>query len=255
MFYYGLDVHKRFIQVCRIDAAGKARKDFRVDATREAIMAFAKTLGPGDQVALEATFHTWAIWTLLVSHCGRAVVANPMRVKAIAHARIKTDKVDAHILAQLLRMEFIPEVEMPGEETWELRQLVSHRLLLARKRTAVAERVASRPRDQDGELFDQLCWLEDDMRRAIAPGGSKPVCDPPIGELVEPLSGDRRPRNVPAQSLNSFSIPAPNYHSRVQAEALHARALFPDPQLHSLDLDAIAGPQGAQNPISYVNID
>ncbi len=143
MFYYGLDVHKRFIQVCRIDAAGKARKDFRVDATREAIMAFAKTLGPGDQVVLEATFHTWAIWTLLVSHCGRAVVTNPMRVKAIAHARIKTDKVDAHILAQLLRMEFIPEVEMPGEETWELRQLVSHRLLLARKRTAVRNAIHS----------------------------------------------------------------------------------------------------------------
>ncbi len=143
MFYYGLDVHKRFIQVCRIDEVGKARKDFRVDATREAILAFAKTLGPDDQVVLEATFHTWAIFTLLVPHCDRVVVANAMRVKAIAHARIKTDKVDAHTLAQLLRSDFIPEVEMPGEETWELRQLVSHRLLLARKRTAVRNAIHS----------------------------------------------------------------------------------------------------------------
>jgi transposase len=143
MFYYGLDVHKRFIQVCRIDSAGKARKDFRVEATREAILAFAKTLDPNDHVVLEATFHTWAIWTLLVPHCGRVVVANAMRVKAIAHARIKTDKVDAHILAQLLRTDFIPEVEMPGEKTWELRQLVSHRMLLARKRTAVRNAIHS----------------------------------------------------------------------------------------------------------------
>ena len=122
MFYYGLDVHKRFIQVCRIDEAGKARKDFRVDATHEAILEFAKSLRPDDQVVLEATFHTWAIRTLLVPHCGRVVVANSMRVKAIAHARIKTDKVDAHTLAQLLRADFIPKVEMPGEETWPPRK-------------------------------------------------------------------------------------------------------------------------------------
>jgi hypothetical protein len=104
------------------------------------------------------------------------------------------------------------------------------------------QRVASRPRDQDGELFDRFGRLKDDVRRPIAPGVSKPVCDPPIGELVEPLSGDRRPRNVPAQSLDSFSIPAPNHHSRVQAETLNARALLPDPRLHILDLDAIAEP-------------
>ena len=136
MFYYGLDVHKRFIQVCRIDAGGKARKDFRIDATREAILRFAKTLGPEASVVLEATFHTWAIWTLWVPHCGRVVVANPMRVKAIAHARIKTDKVDAFTLARLLRADFIPEVQMPDQETWALRQRVSHRRLLVKQRTA-----------------------------------------------------------------------------------------------------------------------
>ena len=141
MFYYGLDVHRRFIQVCRIDAAGEARKDFRIDATHEAIRAFAKTLGQGDQVVLEATFHTRAIWALLVPHAGRVVVANPLQVKAIAHARIKTDKVDAHILAQLLRTNFIPEVVMPDNETWELRQLVTHRQLLAGKRTAIGDAI------------------------------------------------------------------------------------------------------------------
>ena len=72
MFYYGMDVHKRFIQICRIDEAGGARKDFRIDATHEAIRAFAKTLGQGDQVVLEATFHTRAIWALLVNRPGIA---------------------------------------------------------------------------------------------------------------------------------------------------------------------------------------
>jgi transposase len=135
--FYGLDLHQRFIQVCRIDAAGHARQDFRIEATHDAIAAFAETLGPDDAVVLEATFNSWAVWALLVPHVGRVVVADPLQVKAIAHARVKTDKVDAHILAQLLRLDFIPAVQMPDAPTWELRQLVTHRQLLARKRTAV----------------------------------------------------------------------------------------------------------------------
>jgi hypothetical protein len=92
-------------------------------------------------VVLETTFHSWAIWSLLSGHGTRVVVANSMQVKAIARARVKTDKIDAYILAQLLRADFIPEVEMPGEETWELRQLMTHRQLLARHRTAARNAV------------------------------------------------------------------------------------------------------------------
>jgi len=134
--FYGLDVHKDFIQVCRIDGQGRNRCDFRIDADHDAIAQFAESLNEGDALVLEATFHSWAIWSLLQGHGAKVVVANALQVKAIAHARIKTDKVDAHILAQLLRADFIPEVTMPEAKTWELRQLVTHRRLLAKHRTA-----------------------------------------------------------------------------------------------------------------------
>ena len=129
--FYGLDVHKNFIQVCRIDEHGKERCDFKIDADHDAITSFAQSLTEQDAVVLEATLHSWAIWSLLQGHGARVVVANSMQVKAIAHARIKTDKVDAHILAQLLRTDFIPTVTMPEEKIWALRQLVTHRQLLA----------------------------------------------------------------------------------------------------------------------------
>jgi transposase len=135
--FYGLDIHKKFIQVCRIDAQGKNRSDFRIGADHDSVVSFAGSLGEQDAVVLEATFHSWAIWSLLQGHGARIVVANSMQVKAIAHARIKTDRVDAHILAQLVRADFIPEVAMPEKQTWELRQLMTHRQLLARHRTAV----------------------------------------------------------------------------------------------------------------------
>ncbi|MCC7463190.1 MAG: IS110 family transposase [Gammaproteobacteria bacterium] len=141
--FYGLDIHKKFIQVCRLDAHGMNRCDFKIDADRPSILSFAQSLGDQDAAVLESTFHTWAIWSLLQQHGNgaRIVVANSMQVKAIADARVKTDKIDAHILAQLLRTDFIPDVVMPDTQTWELRQLMTHRQLLARHRTAVRNAV------------------------------------------------------------------------------------------------------------------
>jgi transposase len=133
---YGLDVHKRFIQVCALSADGKQRKDLRIGASRVEVEAFARTLRRRDRVVLEATFHTWALHRILARRVGQVVVANPLQVKAIAHAKIKTDKVDAHILAQLLRADLIPEVQMPDAATWRLRQLISQRRLLVKHRTA-----------------------------------------------------------------------------------------------------------------------
>ena len=77
--FYGLDLHQRFIQVCRIDTSGQGRRDFRVDATHDAITAFAETLGPEDALVLEATFHTWAVWALLVPHAGPS--SSPIRCR------------------------------------------------------------------------------------------------------------------------------------------------------------------------------
>src|SRR3954465_1142116 len=87
MRYFGLDVHKAFIQVCAIDDAGQKLQEFRIAATAEGIGAFSSRLGEEDEVVLEATFHSWAIWALLAPHAGRAVVANPLREGDRARSR------------------------------------------------------------------------------------------------------------------------------------------------------------------------
>lgn len=79
--YYGLDVHKEFLQVCALAEDGKTRRDFRVGGSAGAIEAFARRLGPEDQGVLEATFHTWAIVQILQRHAGgRADVARRRRL-------------------------------------------------------------------------------------------------------------------------------------------------------------------------------
>ena len=104
----GLDVHRRFAEVAIIEGQHHSRQ--RIETTPEALRRFAAELRPSDQVVLEATANTWAIADLLASRAGRLVVSNPMRTRAIADAKCKTDEVDARVLAQLLAADFIPEV-------------------------------------------------------------------------------------------------------------------------------------------------
>ena len=102
MRYIGLDIHRDFAEVAVLEPGHPVRSWGHVVARPTELRAFAETLRPDDAVALEVTINTWAIAPLLAEHAGRVVVSNPYRTRAIAEARIKTDKVDAAVLAQLL---------------------------------------------------------------------------------------------------------------------------------------------------------
>jgi hypothetical protein len=133
-----LDVHKRFAEVA-VHEQGEVRRLGRIE-THE-LRTFAESLRADDHVVLESTSMTWAIAELLGRHAGRVTVSNPMRTKAIASAKVKTDKVDARVLAQLAAADFLPAVWAPDEQTRALRRRVSHRASLVRQRTRLRNQV------------------------------------------------------------------------------------------------------------------
>jgi len=130
----GLDVHREFAQVA-IWCDGVVTQAGRFATTPEEVRSFADTLAPTDEVGLEVTGNTWAIATLLASRAGRVVVSNTAKTRAIAEAKIKTDKVDAATLASLLAADFLPAVWMPDEQTAALRRQVARRAHIVRQRT------------------------------------------------------------------------------------------------------------------------
>jgi len=136
----GLDVHRDFAQVA-IWQDGVVTQQGRFATTPEEVRAFANSLAPSDEVALEATGNTWAIASLLASQAARVVVSNPAKTRAIAEARIKTDKVDAAILAELLAADYLPSVWMPDEQTAALRRQVQRRAHIVRQRTRLKNQV------------------------------------------------------------------------------------------------------------------
>ena len=140
--FIGLDVHKRVVQVCLLDAAGQPLGQQRFALSRPALLDFARTqLQPDDRLVLEATTNTWALVGLLRPFVAELAVSNPQQTRAIAQAKVKTDKVDAHVLAQLLRCDFLPRVWEPDAATQELRRLCSRRAGLVGQRTAVKNRL------------------------------------------------------------------------------------------------------------------
>ena len=134
----GLDVHREFAQVA-IWEDGVVRQDGRSQTTPEGLREFAESLCLSDEVALEATGNTYAIARLLEQHVGRVVVSNPQKTRAIAEAKVKTDKVDAQVLAQLLAAGFLPAVWLPDEATFALRRQVARRAHIVRQRTRLQE--------------------------------------------------------------------------------------------------------------------
>jgi transposase len=129
----GLDIHRVFAEAVMLDG-GEIRRLGRIGMTREHLEAFARTLTHDDHVVIEATGNAAAVSELLAPHVGRVVIANPRQVRLIAEARIKTDVIDATVLARLYASGFLPEVWVPDQRTLALRRQVTRRNQIVRQR-------------------------------------------------------------------------------------------------------------------------
>jgi transposase len=117
------------------------RQAGQIAMTVEALGLFADSLAPADEVALEATGNTNAIVGALRGRVARVVVANPQKTGAIAEAKVKTDKVDAEILARLLAADYLPAVWVADEQTQARRRQVARRAHIVGQRTRLKNQV------------------------------------------------------------------------------------------------------------------
>ena len=109
MVYAGIDVHRKRSQVSLIDVDGRELLNRNVDNGSEAMLDILEDLEPGTPVAFEAAYGWGWLADLLEERELEAHLVHPSACKAIASARLKNDKVDARMLAHLLRTELLPE--------------------------------------------------------------------------------------------------------------------------------------------------
>jgi transposase len=139
--YVGIDLHRKRSQIAAFDEQGTELLSRRVANDPEALKAILAELGGELQVALEATYGWEWLADLLEAEGHELHLSHPLRTKAIAAARVKTDAVDARTLAHLLRTDLLPEAYVAPRELRDLRDLLRHRVVLTRMRSALKNRV------------------------------------------------------------------------------------------------------------------
>jgi transposase len=139
--YVGIDVHRKRSQVAVVTEDGQVQLNKNVVNGSEPMLRLIGDLPPGTPVAFEAAFGWGWLAELLEDYGFEAHLVHPLRCKAIASARLKNDKVDAAILAQLLRADLLPEAWIAPPAVRQLRALLRHRAGLVRLRTQQQNRI------------------------------------------------------------------------------------------------------------------
>ena len=141
--FIGIDYHKRYSVYHVLDEAGKEVTKGRIEhATPD---EFGKLVKRWSQcrVAFEATMNWHWLFELLEAHLPAEdiVMANPFKTRIIAEAQVKTDKVDARILALLLRADMVSRVHIPCKATRERKEVLRQRCFFVRQRTMLRNRI------------------------------------------------------------------------------------------------------------------
>jgi len=139
----GMDIHRVAAEVVSL-LDGKIVKLGRVQMIRDKLEHFArKELTHDDHVVIEATGNAAAVAEVLSPYVDRIAIANPKQVHMIAHAKVKTDTIDATVLAKLYASGFLPEVWVPDPATLALRRQVTRRTQLVRQRSRLKNLIQS----------------------------------------------------------------------------------------------------------------
>jgi transposase len=138
--YIGCDAHKRYSVFVSVDEGGQKSAAVRVDHRGPAMEAYLAGLPKGSPIAVE-TMGSW-YWLLdTMERMGhKPVLAHARDAKKLMGLN-KTDKMDAGVLAVLLRNGVVPSVWAAPAAVRDLRELPRTRMVLARMRTRLKNRI------------------------------------------------------------------------------------------------------------------
>lgn len=140
MIHVGVDMHKKFSEVAVMDSEGKILDRRRLlHADKQGMHGYFSALPAPVTVTMEST-RTWYWLYELLEEYAEVKLANPRKVRLIAEAKIKSDKIDARTLAHLERTGFLPESYIPPREIRDKRELLRYRASVVAIRTGVKNR-------------------------------------------------------------------------------------------------------------------
>jgi transposase len=138
MWYLGIDLHRHSVVVAAMNDAGEIRPAKRFECSQpEEILRYAEEFRPFRAVIEATSTYRW-LYELL-SAAGQVLLAHPFRLRAMVQRRSKTDRLDAMLLAQLLRINQIPLAYVPSARFQMLRETTRQRSRLTHAQTQVKQ--------------------------------------------------------------------------------------------------------------------
>src|SRR5438876_6884010 len=142
MIRVGVDLHQRFCYMTALETRGKIVQSGAVTNEKVALRKYFRQFrGQAVEVAVEACGFWPAFREVVEPEVKRLVLVHPQRVKAIASAKLKNDRVDSATLAHLLRCDLLPDSWKVDRDTQARRQQVRLRATLVRQRTRLKNQV------------------------------------------------------------------------------------------------------------------
>jgi len=145
MKYVGIDVHKKSCQAAVLDDEGELVDSIHFLNNRDEIKDFAMkltTFKDDVKAVVESTGNLWIqVYDILEEFGFEVFLSNPGKTRLIAEAKHKTDKIDAKILARLLRADMLFTCYVPAEEIRNRREFLRTRLMFVKQRTQIRNKI------------------------------------------------------------------------------------------------------------------
>jgi transposase len=139
--YIGIDFHKQTSYITRMDGEGNILEQLRVRNKPEELGVFLANHVNGSRIAIEATGNWYYFYELIEDLNPDVCLSHPQKTRAIASARIKTDKIDSTTIAHLLRSDLLPTAYIPSRDMRDTKEILRYRASLVSLRTNIKNKV------------------------------------------------------------------------------------------------------------------
>ena len=142
MLYLGIDTHRSFSYCTILNDEGQAIFGGEVPHSDKAYKKLFLKEFKGEKIAVVEAGYNWGtVYEMLTSIGIETKVGHPSKIKAIASAKIKTDKRDSETLAYLLKADLIPEIYVPPKEHRELKFVLRERMSMVKDKTRIKNKI------------------------------------------------------------------------------------------------------------------
>ena len=139
-FYLGIDLHLKNSYLVLMDREGGVLDERQLPNGE--VKSYLEAHIPEETFAVLEATRNWAfMYDCLSEHVERVELAHSKELKAISNAAVKTDRIDAHTLAHLARLNFLPIAYAASTEVRDLRLQMRHRQTLIKHRTQTKNRI------------------------------------------------------------------------------------------------------------------